>query len=100
MDILDYILVTLGSEPVELECEEDGSYLLSSLAAAVGCEVTGLCFKNEATGHFRFVKVANGRLLPPKDGWGLRIYHVSAKLDTCVSLTPSETQGANSMKCK
>ena len=31
MENLDYILVTLdGEEPIEFECEEDGSFLLQS----------------------------------------------------------------------
>ena len=90
MDNLDYILVTLdGEEPIEFECEEDGSFLLTSLEAVVGCDVTCLRYKNETTGNYRFVKVSNGKFLPPKDGWGLRLYYVSKKADACAVTAPA-----------
>ena len=105
---LDYILISLdGEEPIELECEEDGSYLLSSLEDIVGCNITSLRYKNETTGNYRFVKVANGKFLPPKDGWGTRLYYVNRKPDACVAAAPSamltETQGVKEetfIKCK
>ena len=90
MDNLDYILVTLdGEEPIEFECEEDGSFLLTSLEAVTSCDVTSLRYKNETTGNFRFVKVVNGEFLPPKDGWGLRLYYVSRKADACAMKAPA-----------
>jgi len=109
MDI-DYILITLdGDKPIELECEEDGKFLLASLEAVLRCDVTSLRYRNEATGNFRFVRIANGELLPPKDGWGLRLYYVSRKGDPCVGANSSavklKTEGVKeeletSIKCK
>lgn len=69
----------------------------------------GLRYRNEATGNFKFVRIANGELLPPKDGWGLRHYYVSRKGDPCVGANSSavklKTQGVKeeletSVKCK
>jgi len=109
MDI-DYILITLnGEEHIELECEEDGKFLLTSLEAILGCDVTSLRYRNKATGKFKFVRIANGELLPPKNGWRLRLYYVSRKGDPCVGANSSavklKTQGVKeeletSIKCK
>lgn len=88
----DYICVSLdGVEVLELDCEDDGSYHLSSLSALIGCEAAGLRYKNERTGNFRGVKVTtDGELLPPRGGWGSRIYSVVVK-DSTGSYSSCET---------
>ena len=88
----DYICVSLdGVEVLELDCEDDGSYHISSLSALIGCEATGLRYKNECTGNFRGVKVTtDGELLQPRGGWGSRIYSVVVK-DSTGSYSSCET---------
>lgn len=88
----DYICVSLNDvEVLELDCEDDGSYHLSSLSALVGCEAAGLRYKNDCTGNFRGVKVTtDGELLQPRGGWGSRVYSVVVK-DSTGSYSSCET---------
>ena len=85
----EYIMVTLdGKEIVEVECEDDGSFLLDTISAVVGSIAGGLRHKNEATGNFRGVKVVDGKLIPPKGGWGSRIYYLTPKADVTSTAVP------------
>lgn len=93
---MDYILVSAnGQDPVELECEDDGSYLLSSLTALVGGESAGLMYDNPDTGRPRGVKVRDGELLAPRDGWGdeNRVYRVVFKARDGSSSAPIDVDG-------
>ena len=50
---------------MEVECEDDGSFLLDTVSAVVGIVSEGVRYKNEATGNFKGVKVVDGKLIPP-----------------------------------
>ena len=75
-----FILVTAdGKEELELVCEPDGRYLMSSLAALVGGTPVGLTYTSPQSSRQRGVRVVNGEILPPSDGWltsSNRIYRV------------------------
>ncbi|GJQ85319.1 hypothetical protein Trydic_g10564 [Trypoxylus dichotomus] len=63
-----------GEEPIELPTEEDGTLLLSTLAA----QFPGTCGLKYRTGEskpMRGVRLNEGRLNPPPDGWGSQIYY-------------------------
>lgn len=69
---MDYVGVAEeeGGEPVEIPVEEDGTVLLSTLAAQYP-GACGLKFRNPETRAWRGVRLADGRLYPPLDtGWG------------------------------
>lgn len=75
-----YVQVTSGEndEPMEIPCEEDGTLLLSSLAALFP-KACGLRFRNPDTGSMRGIRVSDGKLYPPPAGnsdptWGTRVY--------------------------
>lgn len=62
------------SEPIRFPCEDDGTLTVSSLIAHYpGATSLKYPFSN---GCIRVVKVENGKLYPPKNGWGDRTYHV------------------------
>lgn len=63
-----------GEEPIEVPCEEDGTLLLSTLAAQFP-GTCGLKYRNESTGTMRGVRVTDGKLQPPPGtGWGNSLY--------------------------
>lgn len=69
----EYALVSEGEhdEPIELPCEEDGSLMLSTLAAQFA-GASGL--KYRAGGRLRGLRVADERLAPPPEGWAAHRY--------------------------
>ena len=82
----NYIVVTLdGNENLELECDENGRFMLSSLDALVGVTTSGLKYISH-TSRYRGVRVQDGELLPPSDGWqsDTRVYHVIVRWEMCV----------------
>ncbi|XP_064610634.1 TAR DNA-binding protein 43-like [Liolophura sinensis] len=99
-----YVQVTSGEndEPMEIPCEEDGTLLLSSLAALFP-KACGLRFRNPDTGSMRGIRVSDGKLYPPPAGnddstWGTRVY---------LAVFPKETKrkstdqgGSPPQKCK
>uniref|UniRef100_A0A5K3EWW9 RRM domain-containing protein n=1 Tax=Mesocestoides corti TaxID=53468 RepID=A0A5K3EWW9_MESCO len=60
--------------PVELPLEEDKTLLLSTLTAQFP-RATGLKYQSE-TGCMRGVRLSDGRIYPPPDGWLNRIYKI------------------------
>ena len=60
-------------EPIELPSEDDGSLLLSTVAAQFP-GACGLKYRNPDTGNFRGVRLVDGRLHPPDSMWGNFIY--------------------------
>ncbi|BES92204.1 mRNA Hypothetical protein [Nesidiocoris tenuis] len=63
-----------GEEPIELPSEDDGTLLLSTLAAQFP-GTCGLKFRNPETKAIRGVRLCEGRLHPPEDGWGQNVYY-------------------------
>uniref|UniRef100_T1J0V8 TAR DNA-binding protein 43 n=1 Tax=Strigamia maritima TaxID=126957 RepID=T1J0V8_STRMM len=62
-----------NEEPIELPCEDDGTLLLTTLAAQFP-GTCGLKFRNMDTGTVRGVRLADGRLHSPEGGWGNIVY--------------------------
>ncbi|GBP15834.1 TAR DNA-binding protein 43 [Eumeta japonica] len=71
---VEYVLVSEAedSEPIELPSEEDGSVLLSTVAAQFA-SCCGLKYRT-AGGRLRGVRLVDERLYPPADGWGAHRY--------------------------
>ncbi|XP_066153872.1 TAR DNA-binding protein 43-like isoform X2 [Euwallacea fornicatus] len=64
-----------GEEPIELPTEDDGTLLLSTLAAQFP-GASGLKYRNPENKSVRGVRLSDGRLHPPPDGgWGSHIYY-------------------------
>ena len=77
-------------EPIELPSEEDGTLLLTTLAAQFP-GACGLKFRNPDTRAWRGVRLSEGRLYPPGAGgdagaWGAHVY---------VSVLPKGEKGAD-----
>lgn len=69
------IVLKEGEDPVEVQTEENGTLLLSSISAQFP-GATGLKFRNPQTNGMRGVRISEGVLSPPfvqegdeKDGW-------------------------------
>lgn len=60
-------------EPVELPCEPDGTMLLSTITAQYAGAI-GLKYRNAQTNTIRGVRLSEGRLFPPEEGWGSIVY--------------------------
>lgn len=94
----DHIIVTVdGIKKWELESDDDGMFLLSSLKELLGEDATTLSFINPVTGNYRMVKVRGLAFVPPKGGWGSQIYWLSkqpcvpnAPLEMCITNSPLE----------
>ncbi|XP_045766490.1 TAR DNA-binding protein 43-like [Maniola jurtina] len=70
---IEYVVVSAGEddEPIELPAEEDGSLLLSTVAA----QFAGACgLKFRAGGRLRGLRLADERVLPPAEGWAAHRY--------------------------
>ena len=63
------IVVKEGEDPVEIQTEEDGTLLLSSITAQFP-GATGLKFRNPQTNGMRGVRISDGLLHPPFTGEG------------------------------
>ncbi|CAH0549677.1 unnamed protein product [Brassicogethes aeneus] len=64
-----------GEEPIELPTEEDGTLLLSTLAAQFPGS-SGLKYRNPENKIVRGVRLSEGRLHPPPEGaWGTQIFY-------------------------
>ena len=72
--IMSYLQVTddENDEPIEIPIEDDNTLLLSTLAAQFP-GTCGLKFRTDSRA-LRGVRLADGRLHPPEDGWGNKIY--------------------------
>lgn len=63
-----------GEEPIELPSEDDGTLLLSTLAAQFP-GTCGLKYRNPESKGIRGVRLVEGRLHPPDEGWGQNVYY-------------------------
>uniref|UniRef100_A0A0A9Z220 TAR DNA-binding protein 43 n=1 Tax=Lygus hesperus TaxID=30085 RepID=A0A0A9Z220_LYGHE len=63
-----------GEEPIELPSEDDGTLLLSTLAAQFP-GTCGLKYRNPETKAIRGVRLVEGRLHSPDDGWGQNVFY-------------------------
>lgn len=64
-----------NEEPIELPSEEDGTLLLSTLAAQFP-GVCGLKYRNPESGGLRGIRLVEGRLHPPDGGlWGSHVFY-------------------------
>ncbi|XP_018565988.1 TAR DNA-binding protein 43 isoform X3 [Anoplophora glabripennis] len=64
-----------GEEPIELPSEDDGTLLLSTLAAQFPGS-SGLKYRNPESKSFRGVRLSEGRLHPPPEGgWGSQVFY-------------------------
>uniref|UniRef100_A0A1B6F1X4 TAR DNA-binding protein 43 n=1 Tax=Cuerna arida TaxID=1464854 RepID=A0A1B6F1X4_9HEMI len=63
-----------GEEPIELPSEDDGTLLLSTLSAQFP-GTCGLKYRNPESRTMRGVRLAEGRLHPPDNGWGNNVYY-------------------------
>lgn len=64
-----------GEEPIEIPSEDDGSLLLSTLAAQFP-GACGMKYRNPSTGNFRGIRLSEGMLHPPDGVWGNFTYIV------------------------
>lgn len=64
-----------GEEPIELPTEDDGTLLLSTLAAQFPGS-SGLKYRNPDSRAMRGVRLSEGRLHPPPEiGWGSQVFY-------------------------
>lgn len=72
---VQYVQVTEedGEEPIELPSEEDGTLLLTTLAAQYP-GACGLQYRNPETGARRGIRLAEGKLHPPDGQWKDTLY--------------------------
>ncbi|KAL7303251.1 hypothetical protein TKK_0004450 [Trichogramma kaykai] len=62
-----------GEEPIELPTEDDGTLLLTTLAAQFP-GTCGLKYRNPESRAMRGVRLVDGRLHAPENGWGKTVY--------------------------
>ncbi|XP_066601588.1 uncharacterized protein TBPH isoform X1 [Prorops nasuta] len=62
-----------GEEPIELPTEDDSTLLLTTLSAQFP-GTCGLKYRNPESRTMRGVRLVDGRLHPPENGWGKAIY--------------------------
>ncbi|KAK3086061.1 hypothetical protein FSP39_012872 [Pinctada imbricata] len=80
-------------EPVEIPSEDDGSLLVSTLAAQFP-GACGLKYRNPDTGNFRGVRLSEGLLYPPDGVWGSHVYVVVfPKLQPAVTVPERSDEG-------
>lgn len=65
---------SMSEEPIELPTEHDGTLLLSTLTAQFPGSC-GLKYRNPESRTFRGVRLVDGRLHPPENGWGPFMYY-------------------------
>ncbi|XP_063222672.1 TAR DNA-binding protein 43-like [Bacillus rossius redtenbacheri] len=63
-----------GDEPMELPTENDNTLLLSTLAAQYP-GTSGLRYRNPQTNAMRGIRLTNGKLYPPENGWGDSVFY-------------------------
>lgn len=78
----EYIQVSKDedSEPIELPSETDGTLLLSTLSAQFP-GACGLKFRNPATCGFRAIRLSDGQLYPPEEGWESHVFLIVCSKD-------------------
>ena len=88
----EYISVeTADGEINEVPIDDDGTLDLQSMTTQFG---GGLRYMNEETGHYRLVKIKDGKLLPPPGGWeAVSSYNVVPTQEKRRRLLPSSGTG-------
>ncbi|VDN10376.1 unnamed protein product, partial [Dibothriocephalus latus] len=77
-----YVLVADEDQPpIELPTESNCTILLSTVQAQFP-KCTGLQYEAEESGSTRGIRLSDGCLFPPPDGWGTRIYHCVVPKDS------------------
>ena len=74
-----YVRVTdeeAADDVMELPTEPDGTILLSTIQAQFP-GVSGLRYRNEVTMSWRGVRISEGILYPPPEGWGSTLYFIT-----------------------
>lgn len=62
-----------NEEPIELPIEDDGTLMLTTVSAQFpGC--CGLKYRHPETKNIRGIRLRDGRLYPPPEGWGNHLY--------------------------
>ncbi|XP_032818059.1 TAR DNA-binding protein 43-like isoform X2 [Petromyzon marinus] len=69
--------------PVEVPCEDDGTLLVSNVAAQFPGAV-GLRYRPPDAQSFRGVRLVDGVLHPPENGWASYTFYVNFPKDPCV----------------
>lgn len=70
-----------NEEPIELPIEEDGTLMLTTVSAQFpGC--CGLKYRYPEAKNIRGIRLRDGRLYPPPEGWGTHLYICSFPKDT------------------
>ncbi|XP_033754226.1 TAR DNA-binding protein 43-like [Pecten maximus] len=64
-----------GEEPIEIPSEDDGTLLLSTLAAQFP-GACGMKYRNPVSGNFRGIRLSDGKLHPPDGAWGHYVFVV------------------------
>lgn len=62
-----------GDEPIELPTEDDSTLLLTTVTAQFP-GTCGLKYRNPESRTMRGIRLVDGRLHPPENGWGKAIY--------------------------
>lgn len=62
-------------EPIEIPSEEDGTLLLTTVAAQFP-GACGMKYRNPSTGNLRGIRMTDGTLYPPDGVWGHHVYIV------------------------
>lgn len=62
-----------GEEPIELPTEDDSTLLLTTLSAQFP-GTCGLKYRNPESRTMRGVRLVDGRLHAPENGWGKAVY--------------------------
>ena len=67
-----------NGEIIEVDIEENRTVSLETLRSLFGAEVSALTYTNPMSGRERVVRVADNKLLEPKDGWEFedRIFNI------------------------
>ncbi|XP_040269395.1 TAR DNA-binding protein 43-like [Bufo bufo] len=89
---MEFILVAddAKGEVMEIPCEDDGTVLLSTITAQFP-GAYGLRYRNPMKRFSRGVRLIEGILYPPGNGWGNRVYIVNY---------PKETNASSAVKIK
>eukprot|EP00794_Sanderia_malayensis_P014939 gene14939-16480_t len=78
---------------VEIPSEDNGTLLLSTVQAQFP-STTGLRYKSEVSDSWRGVRISDGVLHPPPEGWGTSIFYVvRPKTDTSSKRKINESPG-------
>lgn len=101
-----YIQVTEeeGEEAIEIPSEEDGTLLLTTLAAQFPF-ACGLKYRNPQSGNYRGIRLTDGKLHPPENYWGSKTFIVvfpkdnKRKGEECNGISSNKSKRLEAKKC-